>query len=250
MWETCPERPNTVGVRETSLTLRTQSDLSELCEGFEWEPGAGLCWIVSGECRQLQGCWGGEPAPHHPTPPARQGSECRRKEPWRGNNASSETSFLVLRQAWASGGFLNLPSHCGRPREGRSMSRSLALVFSWSEATGPSRHKYPLGSIITMRSRHIKSPRHTAFGPRSLKLPSCRWNVLLSRCLVSSSLVGWKLKMAEPEMSIEKAPSPLLFREQTKITGDPGQRCDGRGLPGARLVLQGKRPPDTLPHLI
>lgn len=67
-------------------------------------------------------------------------------------------------------------------------------------------------------------------------------------------LVGWKLKMAEPEMSIEKAtekaPSPLLLREQTKLTGDPGQQCDGRGLPGARVVLRGRRPPNTLLNLI
>lgn len=75
--ETLPEPPNSIGVWETSLTLRTWSEVScvKALGGGLGQGCAGLSLGNDLSCRRAG--WG-EPAPHHPTPPARQGSGHRR----------------------------------------------------------------------------------------------------------------------------------------------------------------------------
>lgn len=106
--------------------------------------GRGCSSLSLGNDLIFRGAEWGEPAPHHPTPPVRQGSGHRRKQPQHGNSASSETRLLSVQDK---------PGHPGA-------SRSFCLTAITPGRAAGSPGTWPWSSPDQRPSRHSeKSPQ-------------------------------------------------------------------------------------------
>lgn len=87
------------------------------------------------------------------------------------NSILRETSLSVSRtglSSWGEGAFRKVLSAAVTPGRVKGASSSLPVALTRPEATGLRHHKYPQGSVATVRNCLIKSLKCTASGPTAM----------------------------------------------------------------------------------